>query len=452
MKGIQSVKDNVPAMSKEDGTLTETDKETADELIKCFYNMFTRGDSNSESEQSQDSEENHSTWDDADLDFSADIILKKLQRIKAEKSQGPDGIHPMLLKSCASAVAMPLSLIFASSLETGIVPEDWKSAEIVPIYKKKGSRTEPTNYRPISLTAVVCKVMESLIKDRIVDYVENNRLMTKHQHGFVKHRSCLTNLLETFEAWTEALNEGYGVDVIYLDYRKAFDSVSHKKLITKLKMLGLRGKLLRWIEQFLTGRKMRVGIRGTFSMWIWVLSGVPQGSVLGPLLFLLFVNDLPEWIISSIKMFADDTKIWRTLKTESDGVLLQSDIDSLLEWSKKWQLTFNPEKCKTMHLGHGPHTEYHMVDAGNRIKLAEVDTEKDLGIYVTSDLKSSAQCAQAVRKANSVLAMVRRNFKRLDAEDFLVIYKAYIRPHLEYAIQAWSPHLRKDIDSLEKIQ
>ena len=152
--------------------------------------------------------------------------------------------------------------------------------------------------------------MEAVIKEKLTQLLEENKVISHLQHGFMSGRSCLTNLLESLECWTRALDEGYGIDVLFLDYRKAFDSVPHQRLIVKLKSLGITGKLLSWLTNFLTSRIMRVGIRGCFSEWILILSGIPQGSVLGPLLFLLFVNDLPDWILTSIRMFADDTKIW----------------------------------------------------------------------------------------------------------------------------------------------
>ena len=179
-----------------------------------------------------------------------------------------------------------------------------------------------------------------------------------------------------------------GVDVLFLDYRKAFDSVAHKKLIEKLQLFGIQGNMLRWIEQFLVGRSMRVRVRGVYSALIDVLSRVPQGSVLGPLLFLLFVNDLP--------MFADDTKLWITLKSKTDSAILQNDLDNLIAWSNQWLLKFNPSKCKLMHIGHNLSTEYHMVDdIGKNVMIEETSLEKDLGIYVSSDLKPSTQCAKA---------------------------------------------------------
>jgi len=172
---------------------------------------------------------------------------------------------------------------------------------------------------------------------------------------------------------TQALDEGFEVDVIYLDYRKAFNSVPILRLIEKLRVYGLKSKVIQWIKSFLTGRTMKVLINGSFSDLKEVLSGVPQGSVLGPLLFLLFVNDLPDWIISSMIMFADDTKLWRIIKTINDSQILQRDLDALMNWSNKYLLKFNPQKCKLMCIGQSgsAHREYYLQEGTGKYKLHE---------------------------------------------------------------------------------
>jgi len=250
------------------------------------------------------------------------------------------------------------------------------------------------------------------------------------------------------------LDEGSGIDVLYLDYRKAFDSVPHKRLIERLKEYGITGKLLEWVQSFLSSRKTRVSIRGSYSEWFMVLSGVPQGSVLGPLLFLLFVNELPQWIVNSMRMFADDTKLWTCIRSEADSVSLQKDLDRLVEWSNEWQLGFNPKKCKVMHIGQPLQnvTKYFMSDDSSKVEVLSVDMEKDLGVYFTKDLKPSIQCIKSAARARSILGLVRRHFRRLDIDDFLIIYKTYVRPHLENCIQVWSPHLQKDVQCLESVQ
>ena len=386
------------------------------------------------------------------IQFDTATVTMKLKRLKPDKSPGPDGIHPMVLQNTAEVVADPLARIFQESYSQGVLPADWKKANIVPIFKK-GSKSDANNYRPVSLTSVPCKIMESVIKEAILSYIESNNLITEHQHGFVSGRSCLTNLLEVLEAWTRILDSGYGVDVIYLDYKKAFDTVPHGRLLQKLVTFGIHESTLQWIKSFLEDRQMRVTVKGSYSHWVEVISGVPQGSVLGPLLFLIYVNDLPLWIKTNIKMFADDTKLWNIIRHESDSRDLQEDLDRLREWSNNWLLDFNIEKCKVMHVGHKLTTSYSIPRTdGALCRLAEVDEEKDLGVILTKDLKAGRQCREAARKAMNVLRTIKRHFTRLDKTTFLILYKSYVRPLLEFSIQAWSPSLRKDINCLEQVQ
>src|SRR5664279_3607795 len=357
MRKLQIVKVKVTQIKKKDGLLTTSDKEAAEELCSSFKEVFTVEEDNSMVEDEQQDCVEQQSSQLRDVAFSIDSVYKKLINLDSSKSPGPDGLHPHLLKSCANNPAKPLKMIYQKSVQTGKIPQDWKMADISPIFKK-GLKTDPRNYRPVSLTSVPCKIMESLIKDELLTYLEKTKVVSAHQHGFVKGRSCLTNLLHSFEEWTRALDEGYGVDVVYLDFRKAFDSVPHRRLVKKLKKCGLSDTYLKWIFEFLTKRKMRVKVNGRDSNWVDVISGVPQGSVLGPLLFFLYVNDLPDWIVNSIRLFADDVKIWVKLDRDVSSWSLQNDLYGLCNWTDKWLLKFNVEKCKVMHVGHNLPTKY----------------------------------------------------------------------------------------------
>ena len=236
------------------------------------------------------------------------MCLNLLRRRKPNKSPGPDNIHPRLLKELADVLALPISLLFQKSLESKQLPQDWKSANVTPIFKK-GNKGDSKNYRPVSLTSIICKMMENLVRKQLLDNLMMNDLILVHQHGFVVGRSCITNLLEVLDQWTQILDDGGTVDAIYLDFMKAFDTLPHHRLLLKLESYGVRGNVLAWLESFLSGRQQRVVVRSKQSKWGKILSGVPQGSVLGLCLFLLFVNDLPKVVNSNISMFADDTKL-----------------------------------------------------------------------------------------------------------------------------------------------
>ena len=325
---------------------------------------------------------------------------------------------------------------------------------IAPIFKK-GRRDLPSNYRPVSLTCIACKILEGIIKEDIMDHLQEEGLISTRQHGFMAGRSCLTNLLDAMEDWTRAVDQKLAVDVVYLDFRKAFDTVPHRRLVHKLRAYGIRGNLLAWITDFLNQRTMRVMVRGHVSNWADVTSGVPQGSVLGPLLFILYVNDIPEIIASPVSLFADDTKLWRNQVTATDGEILQRDLDKLDEWSAKWLMGFNVDKCKVMHLGGSNQgRDYFMraPDQLNRRQLEEVESEKDLGVWVTRDMKPSLQSVKAANRGMSVLRTIRKTFLNFTERNFQALYRTFVQPHLEYCIQAWRPYMKKDISKLETVQ
>jgi len=295
----------------------------------------------------------------------------------------------------------------------------------------------------------VCKVLEMFLRDSIVEHLTKYQLIEGTQHGFTKGRSCLTNLLTFFEDVTDYVDKGNAVDVIYLDFQKAFDKVPHKRLLRKVRSLGIGGHIYNWLENWLSQQSQRVQLAGFSSDWVEVKSGVPQGSVLGPILFLIYINDIDEGISSKILKFADDTKLYRKLETDSDIVQLQQDLANLFEWSRDWLMLFNVEKCKVMHIGYNNVETIYTMNGSALQKVAE---EQDLGVVVQGNLKCTKQCAKVVTKANRTLAMIKRNFSNFSAEVVLRLYKSLVRPQLEYVVQAWRPHLKKDIMLIEGVQ
>jgi len=215
------------------------------------------------------------------------------------------------------------------------VPESWKLANITPVHKS-GSKLSTNNYRGISLTSVLCKLLERIIGSHIWNYLSVNEILSPHQHGFVPNRSTSTNLLETMDIITGALNNGLGVDVIYLDFMKAFDRVAHARLVTKLKGIGINGSLLSWCVSFLANRKQRVIMGDNVGDWMSIESGVPQGSVLGPLFFIIYINDLIKSITIPIKVYADDTKLILVYNDSSECIDLQNTLDIIHMWTNKF--------------------------------------------------------------------------------------------------------------------
>jgi hypothetical protein len=368
-------------------------------------------------------------------------------------------------------------MIFAKSYQLGQVPSQFTLANVTPIFKK-GSRLDTANYRPVSLTPVPCKIMERIIRDAMLQFLVENRLICASQHGFVFAKSCVTNLLESVDNITHALAEHHDVVVAFLDFAKAFDKVCHRRLIVKLKAYNFDSKLISWIEAFLSSRKQRVVMGEHISDWCDVLSGVPQGSVLGPLLFVIFINDMPDAVYHLCKLFADDTKLIAIIREAADLLFLQEDLDKLVQWAHTWKMMSNAEKCKVMcferekpdllNIGfvrddmdmanlevdpHGRHRAFTVCGSnGDRLTLGETTVERDLGVLIDNNLNWSAQIDQVKAKACSVMGALKRSFSYWTPYTFRVLYTTFVRPHLEYCACVWSPSSQKLINALESVQ
>ena len=267
---------------------------------------------------------------------------------------------------------------------------------MVPIFKKGSKKDkESGNYRPVSLTSHICKILEKIIKEEIVKYLEENELIRDSQHGFRSRRSCLTNLLEFTENMLENKDDQVAVDILFFDLQKAFHKVSYKRLVHKLQGIGIGGKLLKWIKEWLRDRKQRVVLNVSFSDWRDVTSGVPQRSVLGPLLFIVYINDMESGILSRFWKFADDSKMVGRVNSEIEVDAIREDLNRLVEWTKRWKMPLNTTKCKVMHLGKkNPMTKYEI--EGVRIPVTR--EEKDLGVIIHDSLKVESNFGKSVKK------------------------------------------------------
>ena len=323
-------------------------------------------------------------------------------------------------------------------------------AYIAPIHKK-GDFCMTSNYRPISLTCSICKIMERVVTAVILDYLLRKKIINKKQHGFIARHSTTTNLLESTHDWSIGIDTRNSIDIIYIDFYRAFDSVVHTKLLFKLEAVGIGGKLLNWISEFLSNRLQCVVIDGCKSLTTNVISGVIQGSCLGPVLFVIFVNDVAQVFSDSsvCSLYADDIKLYFDFKFENGLSNLTSDLAALENWAKLWQLDINIDKCQVLQLGHSNGLANYNI---NDTQLSSVGRVNDLGVIIDRRLKFNDHIESIVKKGFQRLAILKRGFLSRDHKVLIKAYTTYVRPVLESATCVWSPVYKKDIDLLERVQ
>ena len=356
------------------------------------------------------------------------------------------------LKLLAEDIVDTYTLSFPASLKQGTLPEDWKTAKIIPLFKK-GNKFMPENYRPVSLTSISCKLLEHIIYSNVMDHLEKHCILTNIQHGFRQKRSCETQLLTTVSEFTECLNNRSQIDSILLDFSKAFDKVDHKGLILKLEAYGIRQKPLNWIRSFLLNRTQKVIIDGTESDTSNVLSGVPQGTVLGPILFLIYINDICSNLNpgTKLRLFADDSFLYREIKSNQDNKLLQEDLNTLQRWEMKWKMEFHPDKCQVLRITNKRKPIPASYTIHNKT-LNETNQAKYLGVIIDSKLQWNYQNKYICKKTNNVLGFLRRNTSSLPKTVKENCYKTLVKPVIEYGCSVWDPHTKDQISNLDKIQ
>ena len=438
---------SIPDLIKPDGTLSTSDTEKCTLFNDLFASVFTQ---EGEGELPVFERTVHESLDT--INISEDKVHRALNSLKAAKSPGPDEIHPRVLKELSEQLAYPLKILFNKTVKEGKIPANWKRAEVRPIFKK-GSKQNPGNYRPVSLTSVVCKIFEGFIRDALYTHLITNNLLSSKQYGFCKGRSCVTQLLGTLHDWLLYLDDNIPVDCMYLDFRKAFDAVPHRRLLHKIEGYGVKGNVLKWVTDFLSNRSQYVALNDVASNDTPVTSGVPQGSVLGPTLFIYYINDLPEVVDSLIKIFADDTKSYDKVESVDDNHKLQKCIDNLVKWSQDWMLGFNCDKCKCLHLGKNNKKHTYTIQQGKeRNNMGTTLLEKDLGVNIDPKLDFGEHINIQCKKAKRLSGMIIRTFENKTANILIPIFNSLIRPVIEYGNVVWSPYLRKYINKIERVQ
>ena len=389
------------------------------------------------------------------IEFTIEDVAAVLHSLDHNSSMGPDGIHPQLLKSCAEALTYPLYKIFCMSLAEGSLPAEWKTSHVIPIFKK-GSRYDPLNYRPVSLTSVPGKCMERLVCREILKYLDEHDVLSNEQFGFRPGRCTEDQLLLTYNDITESLNEGYASDLILFDFSKAFDRVSHSVLLEKLKCLGFTGHVISWIKDFLVGRTMKVMVKDTFSDPTVVLSGVPQGSVLGPVLFLLFINHIAVNLTCKYKIFADDLKIYTCVDpcdtSGKQAAGFQCDVKRLHETAESWGLKMNLRKCAVLSFRRRFHPVCPPTYILGDCLIPAVSSQTDLGIIVDAALKFHEHARSTAQKAGAVAQNLLKSTVCRTPEFMMHLLRVHIRPIIEYASVVWNTGYVQDRKKLESVQ
>ena len=386
----------------------------------------------------------------ANFTITTQGIENLLKKLNPRKANGPDLIPSRVLKECAPQIAPYLTIIFNQSLSEQQLPRDWLTANICPVFKK-GARSTASNYRPISLTCVICKTMEHILYHHIMAHLEQLNILKDYQHGFRKGRSCETQLIITVDEIAKSLDNRSQVDLLILDFSKAFDTVPHARLLKKLEHYGINELVLGWIRSWLLNRSQRVIIDGASSNEVSVRSGVPQGTVLGPLMFLIYINDIGEHITSNLRLFADDSLLYCAIDIPQDCLALQEDLDKLSQWSYKWQMSFNVSKCKSLSITRKRNPYLHQYTLNGQ-ELESVKSHPYLGVELTQSLNWNNHINNITTKANRSLGFIKRNLKRCPEQIKDQAYKSLVRPHVEYASSVWSPHQKYQVDKLEKVQ
>ena len=391
----------------------------------------------------------------SDIKIDPDKIVEIILSLNAKKAHGCDGISMAMLKLCPDEIAVPLSIIFQRCVSNGMFPDSWKLANVQPIHKKN-DRQIKSNYRPISLLPLCGKILEKIIFDQVYSFLDKNRLISSMQSGFRPGDSCIFQLISITSEIYRNFEKHDETRAVFLDISKAFDKVWHDGLIHKLKCNGISGNLLAFFENYIHNRHQRVTLNGTESDWRSISAGVPQGSVLGPLLFLIYINDLTENIKSQMRLFADDSFVFTPVKkVEVSHEQLVNDLETVSNWGYQWKMVFNPDITKQaveVIFSVKKKKPFHPELKFNDIPVAREDYTKHLGLFLDSRLNFSKHITEAIRKATKGLSLMKYLSKYVSRKVLALCYKLYVRPHLDYGDVIYHNQRQDLMTLIEQVQ
>ena len=449
-KQFSITRSKIGPLLNENNEFTSSSSEMAEILSKQYSSVFSSPSTDSPVFNQQEDQEIPTL---TDITFSEQDIVDAIDELSNTSSSGPDGLAAIFLKKCKFSIALPLFSLWRDCLDKGITPSKLKEAHIIPIHKG-GHQGVAANYRPIALTSHLIKIFEKVLRNKIVSFFQEHSLFNDTQHGFTLGRSCLSQLLAFHDKILSLLEQGLNVDTVYLDFAKAFDKVDHRIVLKKLSILGVRGKVLSWIESFLLSRTQSVVVNGVRSPGAPVISGVPQGSVIGPLLFLVLISDIDANIaLSFLSSFADDTRLSRAVAGVTDASALQTDMEAVYQWAQDNNMTFNDLKFEMLRFG--PDTTLKICTNYTSPEGAIInikDHVKDLGVTVSADGTFKEHINKTCQSAKNMCAWILRTFKSRSPDLMLTTWKSLVLPILDYCSQLWCPQRKGDIQQIEEIQ
>ncbi|MCG8113685.1 MAG: reverse transcriptase family protein [Candidatus Thiodiazotropha taylori] len=375
-----------------------------------------------------------------------------IQTLKTGKASGPNGLSNRILKELYKEVSFPFCSLLNHFLQLGVFPPCYKDANVSPV-PKKGDQAAVSNYRPISLLNSESKLFEKLIFKHLFNHLQANNVLSSLQSGFIPGDSTVNQLTFLYHTFCEALDTGKEIRAVFCDISKAFDRVWHAGLIHKHVAAGVTGEVLNWFKNYLADRRQRVVLPGTVSDWTYIRAGVPQGSILGPLLFLVYINDIVVDIGSQIRLFADDTSLFIIVEDPVTAAgCLNSDLEKISHWASTWLVTFNPSKSECLLVSRKVNKPQHPPLFMHNIQIDEVDSHKHLGLYLSQDCTWHQHIDFIKEKAWCRINIMRKLKFKLDRKSLETIYIAFIRPLLEYADVIWDNCTQYEKTELEKIQ
>ena len=444
-------KDEIGPFREED-SYTYDNKEICMKLVNQYKNQFSKPRTNVTNERWEEIFNDIDQEDLTDIDVTELEIQNAIGELKENSSAGPDDIPALFLRKTRESIALPLKILLRKSLDEGIIPDVYKLANITPIHKG-GAKTKPEQYRPISLTSHIMKIFERVLKKHIMAHLVKNSLINEAQHGFVPGRSTQTQLLLHFKDIFEAIEEGSRIDTVFLDFSKAFDKVDHNILLTKIAKHKIKGKVGKWIREFLINRKFTVIANGTMSEQEKVMSGVPQGTVLAAILFIIMIADIDEEVKECVvRCFADDTRVNKKIKEEADKQKLQEALNIIYKWAEENLMIFNENKFEQLTYGETNNVTITSYKNPSNVDIKKGETVKDLGVITNKSISFKEHIQSVVLACRRICGMIFRTFTTREPEIMLKLYNTYIRSKIEYCCSIWSPTLQNEINQLERIQ